>query len=60
MVTQNMLKIGLFGGKLTRFVTALDLITCLKQIKQRRLLHTCVPISELLSNISTMALMEFG
>ena len=51
MVTQNMLrthggKICLFGGKI-RFVTALDLIKFLEQIRQQRLLLTCATISEL-------------
>ena len=40
--------------KKDRFVTALDLIKCLKQIKQQRLLPTCAPMSELQYNISTM------
>ena len=35
-----------------RFVTALDLIKCLKQIKLQRLLLTCAPISELPSYLS--------
>ena len=34
-------------------MTALDLIKCLRQIRQQRLLLTCAPISELPSNIST-------
>ena len=42
-----------FEEKKKRFVTALDQITCLKQIKKHRLLLMCVPISELPSNIST-------
>ena len=38
-----------------RFVTALDLIKCLKQIKSQRLLRTCALISEIPYDISTMA-----
>ena len=45
----------LFWRKKTRFVTALDLIKCLEQIKLQRLLLTSAPISELARNIITMA-----
>ena len=55
MITENLLRMhagSLFGEKI-RFVTAPDLIKCLKYVKQR--LHlTCTPIFELPSNISTM------
>ena len=37
-----------------RFVTALDLIKCLKQINTQRLILRCAPISEFPSNIRTM------
>ena len=56
MVTQDMLRtheIGISEKKI-RFVTALDLIKYLKQIKYNRFLLTYAPISELPSNISTM------
>ena len=51
MVTQNMLRPH--EREKNRFVTALDLIKCLKQIKQQILLLTYAPISELPSSIST-------
>ena len=58
MVTQNMLRthegIENFGFLKIRFVSGLDLIKCLKQIKLQRLLIPCAPISELPSNISNM------
>ena len=38
-------------GKWVRFVTALDLIKCFKQIKKQRLLLTYAPLSEVSSNI---------
>ena len=41
------------------FVTALDLIRCLKQIKYKRLLLMCAPIPGLTSNISTMVKGQF-
>ena len=47
-------KICIFGEQKIRFVTDLDLIKCLEQIKYQRLLRTCASISELLSNISTL------
>ena len=47
-------KNGSFLEKKNRFVTTLDLIKGFKQIKLQRLHHTCAPISELPSNISTM------
>ena len=55
MVTQTMLrtqkrKIGPFGEKIR---LAHEMIKCFKPIKQRRLLLTCAPISELPSNSST-------
>ena len=37
-----MKELGIFGRKL-RYVTAVDLIKCLKQIKYQRLLLTCTP-----------------
>ena len=40
-------KIGLFGEKKLRFVFALDLIKCLKEIEEQRSLLKCAPISEL-------------
>ena len=47
MVTENMLRtyegIYIFSGKKIRFVTALGLIKCLKQIKSQIFLLTCVP-----------------
>ena len=46
-------KKGPLGGKI-EFVTALDLIKCLKQLNYLRLLLTFASISELPSNISTM------
>ena len=48
MVTQNAcMKIwGFFLEKKNRFVTALDLIKCLKQIKLHKFLLTCGPIFE--------------
>ena len=58
MVTQIML--DTHEGRLAlpdkniRFVTALDLINCVDQIKYQKLLLTCAPISELPSNTSTM------
>ena len=57
MVTQNMLRT--YEGKKKyflykiKFVAALDLIKCLKQIRQQRMLLNCTPASELPSNIST-------
>ena len=56
MVTHDMLRtqeIGISEKKI-RFVTDVDLIKCLKQIKHQRLLLTCTPISELPSNIGSM------
>ena len=44
-------KMGPFGGKNIRFVTARDLIKCLEYIKLPRLLLTCAPISWLPSNM---------
>ena len=41
--------------KKIRFVIELDLIKCLKQFKYQSFFLKCPPISELLSNISTMA-----
>ena len=35
-------------------MTGLDYIKCLKQIKLKKLLLTCAPMSELPSNISTV------
>ena len=48
-------KIGLYGEKKIKFLTAFDQIMCLKQNKSHRLLLTHAPISELPSDISTMA-----
>ena len=45
---------GLSDEKI-RHVAALDLIKCLQHMKWQRFLLTCAPISELPSNISTMA-----
>ena len=54
MVTQNMCarmkEKKSFRREKIIFVTALDLIMCLKQIKYERWLLTCVPISELRSH----------
>ena len=44
-----------FSEKKIRFVGAFDLIICLKQIKEQRLLLTCAPIS----NVSTMMCMNY-
>ena len=46
--------LGSCYGEKIRFVTALDLIKCLKQIKEQRLLLTCAPISILPFRVSTM------
>ena len=57
MVTQNKLRTceGNFLGKnIFKFVTTVDLNKCFKQIKLQFLLFTCAPISELLSNLSTV------
>ena len=58
MVTQDMLRTykgkNIFFAEKNRFVTALEINKCLKQIKYQRSLHTCTPLSELPSNISTM------
>ena len=43
-----------FLKKKIGFETALDVIKCLKQIKQPRLVHTYVPIYELPAKIITM------
>ena len=45
-----------FLEKRIRFLIALDLIKCLNQINQQRFPLTCAPISELLSNVSTVDL----
>ena len=49
MATQNMLRTHkakyVFSEKKIKFVTALNLIKCLKQIKLQRLLLPCAPIS---------------
>ena len=37
-----------------RFVTALELIECLKQVEKQILRFTCAPVNEVPSNISTM------
>ena len=42
--------------KKIRFVTALSLNKCLKQIKLPRWLYSCTPISDLPSNICSMGL----
>ena len=42
-------------GKRSRFVTAIDLIRCLTQIKLQRLLLTCAPSSALPSCMNTVA-----
>ena len=59
MVTVNMLRthegnVYLSEENKIRFVTALDLIKCLKQDEYQRLPLTCAPISELPSNTSTV------
>ena len=58
MVTQNKMRTHkrkkIFSENKIQFVTALDLIKGLKNVKQQRLLFTCAPISELPSNQSTM------
>ena len=41
-----------FRSRTFRFGTALNLIKCHKQIKEKRLLLTCLPISELPSSMS--------
>ena len=51
-------KTGLFWRNIIWFVTALDQIECLKQIKQRIWLIMCAPISKLPSIISTMVLIK--
>ena len=51
-------KIGFFREKKIGYVTVLDLIKGLKQIKYHRLLLTCAFISKLLSNMSTMLKVE--
>ena len=43
-----------FSKKELWFLTALDLIKCLEQIKLQSLLLICAPISQLQFNISTM------
>ena len=57
MVTQNMLRtnrgLKVFLERIIRVVTALELIKCLKQVKQQRLL-ICAPTSELPPNKRTM------
>ena len=56
MVTHNMLRTHerkwAFSDKNIRFVTALELIKCLKQVEEQRLRFPCV--DELPSNMSTM------
>ena len=59
MVTHYMLRTQagkwVFSGKNTRFVTALDVIKCLKQVKKPSVFClTCATVNELPSNISTM------
>ena len=55
MVTYNKLRTHegklVFSVKKFRFVTAFDLVKCLKYIKKQRLLLTCAPISESPSDI---------
>ena len=54
MVTQKLLRTfeaEKFLERKNLFLTAFDLIKCLQEVKHKRLLHTCVPISELPSNI---------
>ena len=46
-------KYGIFANYF-RFATTVDLNKCFKQIKLQFLLFTCAPISELLSNLSTV------
>ena len=47
-------KIGPLWKKKIRYLPALDLMKCLKQIRKQRLPLTCEPISELTSNISNI------
>ena len=56
MVSQNTLRTcgRLFRNKF-RLLTAVDLNECLKQIKLQISHHAYAPISELLSNMSTMS-----
>ena len=51
MVTKNILRVGYMPFLAKK---NLDQNNCLKQIKLPRSFHNCAPISELLSNISTM------
>ena len=51
-------KISLFGEKKIWFVTTIDLIKCVEQIKQQIFLLTCAPISELPSDMSTMSWLQ--
>ena len=57
-VTKNMFRTHeekqVFSEKKIRFVTALDLIKCLKQIKQQKLLLTCTSIYQTPSYKSTL------
>ena len=50
-VAKHEKKIGLFDKNI-RFVTALDRIKCLTQVKYQRLLLTCAPVNKLPSCIS--------
>ena len=50
---------GLFEGKI-RFVTAVGLNKCSKQIKYQRLLLTCAPIYELPYHIGVLVLTLIG
>ena len=65
MVDQNMIRTHegkwVFSeGKKSRFVTALDLIKCLKEIKYQRFLLKYATISELPSETITMVLLLFA
>ena len=55
MVTQNVYRTHEGKHVFFRFLNALDLNKCLKQIKEPRSLHTYAPNAELPTNINTMA-----
>ena len=55
MVTQNVLRMyDRSFLERVRFVSAFDLMKCLKHIKLKKMLLTRAPVSELPSNIGTM------
>mgnify|MGYP007015800062 CR=1 FL=1 len=59
MLLKSMKESRYFLRKNIQFVTALDLIKCLEQIKYQRLHLTCAPISELPSSIITVWLRRY-